>query len=315
MGPNKTVRIGTRGSKLAMWQAHWVRQELQTQWPERAFTIEIIRTKGDRTLDSPLSTIGDKGLFTREIEDALLESTIDLAVHSLKDLPTDLPPGLTIGAVTRREDVRDVFIPHPRSQEKSLLGQPHGATIATGSLRRKCQILSLRPDLAIADIRGNLDTRIRKLETSAWGGMLLARAGVVRLGWEKIIGETLDAETILPAVGQGALGLEIRAADREMSSCVEPIADRAATSATAAERALLKHLGGGCQVPIGAYGRIESGVLKLDAIVGSLDGTSTVRGSIAGNPRQAESLGSSLAEQLLSRGGDRILASIRASSV
>ncbi len=314
MSPNKTIRIGTRGSTLARWQANWVRRELQSRWPGCTITVEIIRTKGDRVLESPLSTIGDKGLFTREIEDALLEGAIDLAVHSLKDLPTDLPAGLAIGAVTRREDVRDVFIPHPRTLEKTLLGQPPGTTIATGSLRRKCQILSLRPDLAIADIRGNLDTRLRKLEASAWGGMLLARAGVVRLGWEKVIGETLDAETILPAVGQGALGLEIRSGDRDLSAFVEPIADRAATSATGAERALLKHLGGGCQVPIGAYGRIETEVLRLDAMVGSVDGTSTVRGSIAGDPRQAESLGTTLAEQLLRRGADRILASARTSS-
>lgn len=314
MSRNETIRIGTRGSTLAMWQAHWVQRELQTRWPECTFAVEVIRTKGDRILDSPLSTIGDKGLFTREIEDALLESAIDLAVHSLKDLPTELPSGLAIGAVTRREDVRDVFIPHPRTLEKTLLGQPLGATIATGSLRRKCQILSLRPDLAIADIRGNLDTRVRKLEASTWGGMLLARAGVVRLGWEKVIGETLDAETILPAVGQGALGLEIRSGDRDLSSLVGPIADRAATSATSAERALLKRLGGGCQVPIGAYGRIESDVLKLDAMVGSVDGTSTVRGSIAGDPRRAESLGTTLAEQLLRRGADHILASARTSS-
>lgn len=312
MSPNKTIRIGTRGSDLAVQQARWVRQELETRWPDCTITIEIIRTKGDRILDAPLAKIGDKGLFTREIEEALLAGAIDLAVHSLKDLPTDLPPGLTIGAISRREDVRDAFIPHPRNPERTLLGQPSGATIATGSLRRRCQILSLRPDFTVTDVRGNLDTRMRKLEKSTWGGMLLARAGLARLGWEKIIGETLSAEMILPAVGQGALGVEIRTNDEQVRSQVTVMAHHDTALAAGAERALLRRLGGGCQVPVGAYGRVESGVLKLDAMVGSPDGATVVRGSVAGDPQQSEALGVSLAEHLLDRGADRILASLRA---
>ncbi len=315
MSPNKTIRIGSRGSDLAIRQARWVEEELRKRWPDCTLVLEVIRTKGDRILDSPLTTIGDRGLFTREIEEALLSGAIDCAVHSLKDLPTELPPGLIIGAVSRREDVRDVFIPHPRSPVRTLSGQLPGATVATGSLRRRCQVLAFRSDLVIADIRGNLTTRMRKLEDSTWGGMVLARAGVVRLGWEEVIGETLDAVKFLPAVGQGALGVEIRSDDDRVRSCVAVIADQVATQATGAERALLHRLGGGCQVPIGAYGRIESGVLKLDAMVGSPDGGAIVRGSVAGDPRQADSLGVSLAEELLSRGADRILESIHPPAV
>jgi len=234
-------------------------------------------------------------------------------VHSLKDLPTELPAGLTIGAIPRREDVRDVFIPRPGNSVRTLLGQPTGATIATGSLRRQCQILSLRPDFAIVDVRGNLHTRMKKLEDSTWAGMLLARAGLVRLGWEEVIGETLSTEMVLPAVGQGALGIEVRAGDSPVQSLVEVLADPATAQATRAERALMRCLEGGCQVPIGAYGRIEAGVLKVDAMVGSLDGRNVVRGSVAGAPEEGELLGVSLARQLLRKGADRILDSIRSS--
>ncbi len=315
MSTNNVLRIGTRGSELAMWQARWVQRELATRWPDLPTIIEIIRTKGDTILDAPLARIGGTGLFTREIEESLLRGSIDLAVHSLKDLPTELPRGLAIGAISKREDVRDVFIPHPGNPVRTLAGQPPGAVIATGSLRRRCQILSLRPDMAVADIRGNVNTRIKKLQTSTWKGMLLARAGVVRLGREEVIGETLSAESFLPAVGQGALAVEIRAGDHRVLSYISGIADHDTTRATGAERALLRRLGGGCQVPIGAYGRIASGRLTLDSIVGSPDGTTVVRGSIAGDADRAEILGTSLAEQLLTRGADRILASLRAAAV
>jgi hydroxymethylbilane synthase len=284
--------------------------------PGLGVTITIIKTTGDRVLDSPLSLIGDKGLFTREIEHALLEGTIDLAVHSLKDLPTELPAGLTLGAVTEREDVRDVFLPHPANRTRTLLDQPAGARIATGSLRRRSQMLALRPDFVIEEIRGNLNTRFTKLGESAWDGMLLARAGVVRLGWEDRIGETIPVTTILPAVGQGALGIEVREGDTRVLDAIAPLHHALTAAATRAERAFLRRLEGGCQVPIGTHGRMESKDdgphrLALDAVVGALDGSRIVRGSAAGDPDRPEQLGRSLAEKMLGEGADVILRAIR----
>ncbi len=314
MNKNSLI-VGSRGSELALWQAHWVQAELQQLHPEMDIRITVIKTTGDRVLDSPLSKIGDKGLFTREIEHALLEGSIDLAVHSLKDLPTQLPEGLVIGAISERQDVRDVFIPHPGNPVHGLLDQEQGARIATGSLRRKCQILHHRPDFDIIDIRGNLNTRFRKLEESTWAGMILARAGVVRLGREEHVGETLSPEVILPAVGQGALAVEIRTGDDRIRSIVRALDHQPTAQATRAERALLRRLEGGCQVPIGTYGRVVDGgsgrTLVLDAVVGSLDGTTVVQGNITGVPEEGEELGTELAGILLSRGADGILRTIR----
>jgi hydroxymethylbilane synthase len=317
MSKASVVRIGTRGSELALWQARWIHRTLAAKRPDLQITIDIIKTKGDKILDAPLARIGDKGLFTREIEHALLDRSIDLAVHSLKDLPTELPPGLFLGAISEREDVRDVFIPHPRNPIRTLRDQQRGAVIATGSLRRRCQLLHLRPDMSVSDIRGNLNTRMKKLEASSWAGMILARAGVVRLGWEEVIGETIAAEAILPAVGQGALGVEIRENDDRIQSIVSVLNHRPTAQATATERALLRVLEGGCQVPIGTFGRIVEGVsptLRLDAMVGSLDGRTIVRGAIHGDPENAVHLGEQLAEQLLRAGADKILDAIRSSS-
>ncbi|MBP1646582.1 MAG: hemC [Bacteroidetes bacterium] len=314
---SRTVRIGSRGSDLALWQARWVQGELLRLHPGNEVIIEVIKTTGDKILDAPLSKIGDKGLFTREIETALLEGRIDLAVHSLKDLPTELPDGLEIGAVSRREDPRDVFIPHPSNSIRKLMAQPPGAAIATGSLRRKCQIAAVRPDMKIVDIRGNLGTRFKKLESSDWMGMILARAGVVRLGWGPKIGETVTTEVILPAVGQGALGVEVRRGDHDISSLVAGLTDHATLQGTTAERALLRTLEGGCQVPIGAYGRVMDSangrpVLMLDAMVGSLDGKKVVRSTIEGDPLEADTLGRQLAARLLAEGAEEILRQIRA---
>ena len=313
---NERLNIGSRGSDLAMWQARWVQRALEKKFKGLKVGILTIKTKGDKILDSPLSKVGDKGLFTREIEHALLKNEIDIAVHSLKDLPTELPAGLTIGAICEREDVRDVFIPHPRNPTKKLVDQPRGSRIATGSLRRKCQLLNLRPDLEIVDIRGNLNTRLEKLRQSDWAGMLLARAGVVRLGWTDLIGDTLDASTMLPAVGQGALGIEIRDGDGRVAGCVSSLHHTPTAQAAFAERALLHRLEGGCQVPIGTFGRIDAGgALVLDAIVGSLDGRKVVRGKVQGSPGDAVALGERLADQLLERGAKEILAGIREASV
>ena len=305
------IRIGSRGSALALWQAHWVRDRLTQTFPSTSVEIVIIKTTGDRILDAPLSRIGDKGLFTREIERALLDGAIDLAVHSLKDLPTHLPDGLGLGAVTEREDVRDVFLPRPNAKERTLTGQPAGAVIATGSLRRTSQLLHRRPDLSVIDLRGNLNTRYQKLTGSTWGGMILARAGVVRLGWADRIGETLDPHVMLPAVGQGALGIEVRSKDRKIRKVVKCLHHEVTSQATTAERALLRALEGGCQVPIGTYARIEKGELIMDAMVGSLDGKQVVRGSQHAAPSEADALGRSLADDLLALGARAILEAIR----
>jgi hydroxymethylbilane synthase len=305
------VTIGTRGSDLALWQSNWVRGELRRLDPSFAVETIIIKTTGDKILDSPLSKIGDKGLFTKEIEHALLEGSIDLAVHSLKDVPTNLADGLVIGAIMEREDVRDVFISHPKKRYPSFSSVPQKGTIATGSLRRKCQLLSHRPDLTIVDIRGNLKTRRSKLEESDWDGMLLAKAGVTRLGWTSMISEILSPSVILPAVGQGALAIEIRKGDSRLAPIVGRLNHVATDQATAGERALLRFLEGGCQIPIGTFGRIESGEFVLDAMVGSLDGKRTVRGSIRGSAGESEKLGTELARELLAKGADKILEEIR----
>jgi hydroxymethylbilane synthase len=310
-GTGATVRIGSRGSPLALWQANWVRDQLAARFPGLGVELEIIKTTGDKILDSPLSKIGDKGLFTREIEHALLERRIDLAVHSLKDLPTELPAGLAIGAVTQREDVHDVFIARAGTEAKKLDDIPRGGTIATGSLRRRSQLLHWRPDLTIVENRGNLNTRLSKLDDSTWDGMILARAGVVRLGWDERITEVIPLERILPAVGQGALAIEFRAGDSVTLKFIAPLASAGATSSTLGERAFLRELEGGCQVPIGAFGRIEENVFRMDAMIGSLDGKKYLRGKIHGDPGQSERLGTELAKMLYESGGDKILEEIR----
>lgn len=308
---NHIVRIGTRGSELALRQTNWVKEQLLRHFPKLQLDTIIIKTTGDKILDSPLSKIGDKGLFIKEIEHALLNNEIDLAVHSLKDVPTTIPEGLMIGAVTRREDVHDVFIAHPRKTYQAFDQLPYGAMIATGSLRRKCQLLHWRPDVRIVDIRGNLNTRFRQLEESDWDGMILARAGVVRLGLEDKITEVLPIDRMLPAVGQGALAVEIRDNDHALRKIVNVVHDEATAMATRSERALLRELEGGCQIPIGSYGRIDGTQLVLDAIVGTVDGKKTVRGKNHGAPEDAEAVGQRLAQTLLDSGGREILGQIR----
>ena len=309
--PKSTLTIGSRGSPLALWQANWVKDTLQNHFPQLVVEITIIKTTGDKILDSPLSKIGDKGLFTREIERALLDRAIDCAVHSLKDLPTELPKGLVIGAITQREDVHDVFVGNANKNYKHLDDIPSGGTIATGSLRRKCQLLNWRPDLNIAELRGNLNTRFSKLDASNWDGMILARAGVIRLGWEERITEIIPFERMLPAVGQGALGIEMRSDDNQTLKMIKPLESIPTTYSTLGERALLRELEGGCQVPIGTHGRIEKSEFKLDAVVGSLDGRKIVRGKIHGTPENSEELGVQLAHILLKSGAKEILESIR----
>jgi hydroxymethylbilane synthase len=308
----RPIVIGTRGSQLALWQANFVRDELKKLHPAVPVEIEIIKTTGDAVLDAPLSAIGSKGLFTKEIEQALLERRVDLAVHSLKDVPTMLPEGLMIGAVSKREDVHDVFVGHPGKPRQTIEELPAGATIATGSLRRKCQLLKWRPDFRIVDLRGNLNTRLAKLEKSDWHGIILAKAGVVRLGAGDRITQTIPADRMLPAVGQGALGIEVRDDDEDTIKLVRPLNSEATLISTNGERALLRMLEGGCQVPIGAYGRIEEGRFLLDGMIGGLDGKKIVRGAIHGEPADSIALGEQLATVLLKSGGKELLDQVRA---
>lgn len=305
------IIVGTRGSELALWQSKFVKSRLSALFPDLLIELRIIKTTGDKILDSPLSKIGDKGLFTKEIERALVDKTIDLAVHSLKDLPTHLPAGLTIGAITEREDIRDVFIAHPKKNHTKLADLPAGAQIATGSLRRKSQLLQFRSDFRIVDLRGNLNTRMKKLEESDWDGMILACAGVKRLGWESRITEILEPEFMLPAVGQGALALEVRDDDDDIEQFITPLHHDDTARAVAGERSLLRFLEGGCQVPIGTHGRIENGQFVLDAIIASIDGTRVVRGTISGSPHASSHLGEELAMQMMAKGGKEILDEIR----
>ncbi|MGA9363214.1 MAG: hydroxymethylbilane synthase [Bacteroidota bacterium] len=308
--PSKVV-IGSRGSELALWQSNWLKASLQEQLPDLHIEILVIKTKGDRILDSSLSKIGAKGVFTREIDEALLDRRIDISVHSLKDLPTEIPEGLTLGAIMERDDVHDVFISHPEKTHKSLEELPLGARIATGSPRRKCQLLHYRPDLEIVDIRGNVPTRLQKLAASSWDGVVLAKAGLARLNMTDRITETIPTDIILPAVGQGAIAVEVRARDRPIMSLVATVNHEPSAIAARAERILLECLEGGCQVPIGAYARTMDGVFMMDALIGSLDGKRVIRSTIHGDPSQAETLAKTLARTLLKSGGDRILKDIR----
>lgn len=298
--------IGSRGSQLALWQANFVRDQL-ARITDIPIEIVTIKTTGDKHLETPMAQLS-KGVFVKEIEHALLSGQIDLAMHSMKDLPTEIPPGLTIGAVCARHDVRDCLISLDGATLESL---PSGSRVGTSSLRRKAQLRHHRPDLEFADIRGNVDTRLRKLREGLFAAIVLAKAGLDRLGWTDQISEVLSTEIVLPAVGQGALGVEARADDIETLSLLEPLNHPPTQAAVMAERALLKHLEGGCQVPIGAYGRVEDGCLTLEGCVISLDGETIVRDSIGGPAEDSVMLGMRLAEKLLAQGATRILEEVR----
>jgi hydroxymethylbilane synthase len=311
MTPQRVV-IGSRGSELALWQANWAKSQLERVFPGLYVEVLIIATKGDKILDSSLARIGGKGVFTREIDEALLDGRIDMSVHSLKDLPTEIPHGVEVGAVTEREDIHDVFISHAHKAYKGLEELPQGARIATGSLRRKCQLLHHRPDLEIVEIRGNIPTRLQKLDASNWDGMILAKAGLVRLNLTDRITETIPTVILLPAIGQGALGIEIRANDQPTREIISAINHEPTAKSTQAERTLLRYVEGGCQVPLGAYARIENDVFMMEALIGSLDGKKVVRSTIHGVPSEADGLATALAKTLLRGGGDKILREIRA---
>jgi hydroxymethylbilane synthase len=308
----KQLIIGTRSSPLALWQAEFTKAELTRHFPELDITLKLVKTTGDVLLDSPLSKIGDMGLFTKDIEKHLLVKEIDLAVHSLKDVPTATPEGLIITAFTEREDTRDVIISRSGDKLKDL---PLNAKIATSSLRRMSQLLSIRPDLEICDIRGNLNTRFQKFDDGEFDAMMLAYAGVHRLNFGDRISEILSHEVMLPAVGQGALGIETRVDDEQTREIVRVLNHSNTEYCCRAERALLRHLQGGCQIPIGAYASFKNGTIKLLAYVGSVDGKTALHNEITKSnitaPEQAEAAGIELAEELLKLGADKILAQIR----
>ncbi len=290
------VKIGTRGSSLALWQTRLIEMQLRRLYPDLIIEIEIIKTKGDKILDQALSKIEGKGLFTKEIEDKLLDSSIDMAVHSLKDMPTELPEGLALSAITKREDPADALLSKNNLDISEL---PEGSIILTSSLRRKSQLLSLRPDLQIADIRGNIETRIMKYRQSNAQGMILATAGLKRLELDSVISHRLTPELFIPACGQGALAIETREGDSEIIELLSPLNDRETEIAITAERTFLAAMGGGCQVPMGAYCKVENDKLQIYAFSGEMDGSLLLFHSGSDTAERAYELGQAAAEGIL----------------
>ena len=301
---DSTLRIATRKSPLALWQANHVRDALMARHPELDVELLTMTTQGDKILDTPLAKVGGKGLFVKELEVGMLEGRADLAVHSMKDVPVEFPEGLGLAAVLPREDPRDALISNTWSSIDEL---PQGARLGTSSLRRQSQLRARRPDLQILDLRGNVNTRLAKLDNGDYDAIMLAAAGVKRMGWESRISEFLPPEQFLPAIGQGAIGIEIRSDDERLRALVSELNDAQTATRVAAERALNEALHGGCQVPIAGYAEISHGVILLRALVGRPDGTELVQGVISGKPGDAEELGRVLAEDLLSRGAMEIL--------
>ena len=300
----KSIVIGTRGSKLALWQAEHIAGRIRERFPAIEVTLKKIVTTGDKILDVPLAKIGGKGLFTKELENAMLSGDIDLAVHSLKDMPTELPEGLMLAAISTRADASDAFV---SLCNKSLDELPQGAKVGTSSLRRRAQILKYRPDLQTVDLRGNLDTRIKKLENKEMDAIILATAGLKRLGLEQYVTQILPAAICLPAVGQRALAIETRQDDAEVLLVLEFLNDNDTIAAVTAERAYLREVQGGCQVPVGVHGEVNGDQLLLEATILKIDGTREVREQICGNCSEAEALGVKLAQQMLAAGGKEIL--------
>jgi hydroxymethylbilane synthase len=303
---SRPLVIGSRGSKLALWQAEQTREQLLLLNPQIDVQIKIIKTTGDVKND-PLSVIGGKGVFTKELEDALLDGRIDIAVHSLKDLPTILPEGLSISAVCEREDARDALVLRSGAQNGSLLHLQGGAVVGTSSQRRLAQLKALRGDVVVKDLRGNVDTRIRKLDEGQYDAVILASAGLVRLGLQERISARISINEMLPAVGQGAIAIETRSDNEPAVQNTSALDHRNTRLACLAERAFLRGLGGGCQFPIAAHAVIEHDELRLDGLVAKPDGSEILRDSLSGPPHDAEALGSSLAEQLLARGAALLL--------
>lgn len=300
--PNQTIVIGTRTSNLALWQSNTIKNLLENRWSYIECRLESFVTKGDKTLDKPLPEIGGKGLFTAELEAALGEGRIDLAVHSLKDLPTEDTPGLIIGAICQRADVRDVLIAQSGSTLASLQG---GSIVGTSSLRRQAQLLAHRPDLNVRPIRGNVETRIGKVKTGAYDAVVLAAAGVTRLGLDKAISDWLSLSVMLPAPGQGALAVQCRANDDTTQGYLAAIHDPAVAACVKAERAFLSALGGGCSLPVGAYAVMEGETIHLDGLVAGEDGRQVIH--VSGDDRHPQKLGQEIAQQAIALGAEALL--------
>ena len=298
------IKIGTRGSKLALTQANFVAEKIKKIMPETDIEISVIKTSGDIMQDISLLKIGGKGVFVKEIEDALLSNTIDLAVHSMKDVPTEIPAGLEFAAILQREDARDILASRDNRKIEQM---PKGARIGTGSLRRSVQVLDILPDAVIVPLRGNLDTRLRKIETENLAGIIVAAAGMKRMGLIQRITQFLPVELMLPAVGQGALGLEVRTGDNELKKILAKINHAPTNTEIAAERAFLRCLGGGCRLPIAALGKLEGDKLSLEGLVASPQGSGIIRDKVKGTVFEAEELGKKLAEMILERGGKKFL--------
>lgn len=308
--PTRTIRIGSRKSQLALVQTYWVQEELQKHYPNRQFDVETMSTQGDKILDVALAKIGDKGLFTKELEVGMIEKQIDLAVHSLKDLPTKLPEGLILGCVTERVDPADALVVNEKNKDKQLDTLPEGAVIGTSSLRRLAQLRHHYPHLTFKDVRGNVNTRLAKLDGGEYDAIILAVAGLQRLGMSDRIHQIISADISLHAVGQGALGIECRGDDAEVLEVLKVLEHAETRDRCYAERAFLRELEGGCQVPIGVNTKIEGDILTLTGIIASLDGQKLVKDTISGKPSEAEQLGRDLAIRVRNAGAGEILAEI-----
>ena len=303
----KTLKIATRQSPLALWQANYVKDSLQQLYPDLTVELVLMVTKGDVILDSPLAKIGGKGLFVKELENALLNKEADIAVHSMKDVPMQFPEGLGLAVICKREDPRDAFVSNSYRTFSEL---PQGAVVGTSSLRRQCQLKALRPDLDIRSLRGNVGTRLSKLDNGDYDAIILASAGLIRLGLADRIASFIEVEQSLPAAGQGAVGIECRTDDVQVKQLLAPLADAETTCCVLAERAMNNHLQGGCQVPIGGYAVLQQGQLYLRALVGDVDGSQIIRAEGKSAVENADVLGVQIAEQLLAQGADKILQSI-----
>lgn len=299
-----TIRIATRKSALALWQAEYVKERLEHFHPELNVELVPMVTKGDVILDTPLAKVGGKGLFVKELEVAMLEKRADIAVHSMKDVPVEFPEGLGLEVICPREDPRDAFV---SNTIKSLDELPQGAIVGTSSLRRQCQLKAMRPDLDIRDLRGNVNTRLAKLDAGEYDAIILAAAGLIRLEMPDRIAQFIEPEVLLPANGQGAVGIECRTDDDTVKALLAPLACQTTKVRVLAERAMNRKLEGGCQVPIGSYATIENDTVYLRGLVGAIDGSKIISDDISGSVNEAENLGVRLAESLLSQGADSIL--------
>lgn len=301
------LRIATRKSALALWQAEFVKAELERFHPDLTVELVPMSTQGDIILDTPLAKIGGKGLFVKELEQAMLDGRADIAVHSMKDVPVEFPEGLELNTICEREDPRDAFV---SNKYKSLDELPQGAVVGTSSLRRQCQVRALRPDLDIRDLRGNVNTRLAKLDNGDYDAIILAAAGLIRLEMPERIADFIEPETSLPANGQGAVGIECRSDDERVKALLAPLEHTETRIRVLAERAMNRRLEGGCQVPIGAYALVNGDQVHIRGLVGAVDGSEILRDEVSGSVENAEQLGVQLAEQLLAQGADKILAEV-----